>query len=161
MTTLTMPQRAALNVAYKLEPKGASANHLAAYPGVDLDVIYELVGRALLNGPDREDLRSGRMEDPRFYITPRGEAVRSADPLNQVLTTVFTSLARKLRLDWASQAVEAGDGRRVVAGAIDSGLLTLHFAGDDRETRRCGDYEFRHGRDFYVKTTHKARDVLG
>lgn len=158
-TALTMPQRTALNVTYRQGSKGSWPNLLCAYPGVDLDVVYDLVDRCLLTGPARDDVEYGRLYDARFHLAAAGREWVRTDPLTRLLNSLWSAPKRALRLDKAA----AAGGEDLIREVVDGGYATLHYGGDLRQTEFKGDgaHEFRHARDFLLIGTLKIRNVLG
>lgn len=184
-TALAMPARTVLNVLNNssetnnsVVASGTSANALMGYPGVDLDVIYDLAGYGYLIAPHRWAVTSGldptapgytehvrccvekwRKQGDRFFnfrTTSIGAAWVRNDPLSVLLRSVWTRPRRQMRLH---EALGFSD-RDAVAKAFDGGYLTLHYI-DGHPTSRCGDYEFRHSHDFYLAGALQVRNVLG
>lgn len=167
MTVLTQAHRCALNIAYTNAERGAHPNHLLGHPDIDLDTIYEMVEAGYLIGPTREELRAGTLPGElhyHFHLTPRGRFWAERDPVSCLLRDLLQRLRTALATDQSGRtAVRLRDALRrhdwsTIRKAHEAGYLTVHYAGDGRECRVLGDYEFGHAKDFSVCITSKARD---
>jgi hypothetical protein len=188
-TCLNAAAGGAINSAHARH--GAGANYLMAHPGVDYDVIYQLVDAGYLTGPHRFALVYGLEPDAPdavtynkhqsccveayrkqgeaffyFHLTANGRQWLANDPMTGLLRAAFDARRRGLRLDEAVRLSDEDTVRR----AWDDGLLTLHHAGDLRETTFSGSgtrvaylrYVFRHAGDFtLLPDANKIRNMLG
>lgn len=162
VAALTRRDLLILNIVYDGGTRGSGANHLLAFADIDLDAIYALVRHDYLTGPTREDLRYGRLPDDggyEFKLTPSGRRAVEGDPVSMLLRHVLRlQRAGNKRDRQLFRLHHVGLNFGTIQLAWDSGYLTVHYAGDERECHTLGDYEFRHARDFLVRVTSKARD---
>jgi hypothetical protein len=155
-------QQRLLNVIHRNRELRAD-KALEILPGYGPDVVDDLartghiVARTAMGRDD--DIRATPTSSWKtlyLQLTPRGNVWVVTDPWNRLLAQVVER--RPMSLADADAADE-----QMVRQAWDDGYVTLHYAGDLRETKFSGDgrYEFRHARDFVLMATSKARHALG
>lgn len=157
-TSLTMPERSTLNVTDKAGTKGAHPNVLLAYPGVDYDVLYRLIERGLMTGPDRKALERGDVHDDnqaRFHLTTEGGRVVLADPVNRLLNSLWMSPQHTMRLDRAT----AEGSTDLIQRVIDGSYATVRL--EDGRPTCLRSKDFLRAREYWLIATHRIRDVLG
>lgn len=97
----------------------------------------------------------------KLRLTSAGKIWVKDDPTNRLLRLI--DRVGTLRLSRAVR--EAGeDARIIILDHVQQGYLTLHYAGDLRETQfnsHDGRYEFQFADDFRLLSTAKIRTVLG
>lgn len=158
---LTRAHGLVLNIVHTTGPQGAGMNLLRAYPDITDDTVYDLVDAEYLTGPTRVELNYGLLHgegDFRFRLTTRGRYWVTSDPTSCLLRDVLARNRAGGRSRPRLADMLREHHRGTIVAACEAGYLTAHYAGDGRECRTLGDYEFRHARDFALRITGKARD---
>lgn len=160
MTVLTRESvRLALNVV--LARGEASTDHdlLASY-GLDDINLAALVANGWLKGPTWAELTSGSLPESqrRYTLTASGREWLRRDPVSAVMRPFVETGMRTMQLK-AFLREHRGD-RQQVTDAHAQGWVTVHYAGDLKETN-LDDYAFRHSADFTVIVTTQGRRAIG